>query len=499
MCWATLCLVRCVLVEKIVGGLSYVFTKLLQLFDVFAGGILLPGDDEPFMFNAVLGGVLADLVGHQALTAWKGPNAIRACTRCANLNTRRAGKSDTEVDLTDHDDRLFLAATDEEIYLLIDNLQTLVESGALGSTAQDKLETELGFNHEPHGILLDRAMRGTYSPTQHPLTDWMHTFCQDGVASVEMALLLKRLASHHQPPVTNPMVQTFINECTGPLGFAKVEGIWVESKRLKGKALKAFSSMVIGLVPCLALLLTVYDVASQLPEEVECFMLLADIFGILTLGPRESMRYIGRLRDLVIAHHRLFVKLYPDQVRPKLHHAHHVVSSMKQLGYLLACFVTERKHKLVNQVAVHTFRNFEHTTLVDVLHQQCSHLASGHDLFQHELLVAPKHVHNHEGLATSAHVVCHVGEVHNKDIMCTKSGVIAKAESFWRLSDGPVHVRGQSLAREGADFALRNTRVTTPVCFEVADILSICTWCFTDTDRGIIKVRLPPSLLLEAA
>jgi hypothetical protein len=165
----------------------------------------------------------------------------------------------------------------------------------------------------------------------------------------------------------------------------------------------------------------------------------------------------------------------------------------------LACFVTERKHKLVNQVAVHTFRNFEHTTLVDVLHQQCSHLASGHDLFQHELLVAPKHVHDHEGLATSSNVVCHVGEVHNKDIMCTKSGVIAKAESFWRLSDGPVHVRGQSLAREGADFALRNTRVTTPVCFEVADILSICTWCFTDTDRGIIKVRLPPSLLLEAA
>ena len=134
ICWATLCLVRCVIVEKIVGGLSHVVMRLLKLFDSLTGGILLPGDDEPFMFCAVFAGVLADLVGHQSLTACKGPNALRACVCCSNLNTKRSRAiSGSEVSLLDHDERLFLEATDEEVFLIIDNMALLVEQG-IGAT-----------------------------------------------------------------------------------------------------------------------------------------------------------------------------------------------------------------------------------------------------------------------------------------------------------------------------------------------------------------------------
>ena len=43
MCWATLCLVRSSIVDTIPGGLSLIFSKLLQVFDVLSSGILLPG------------------------------------------------------------------------------------------------------------------------------------------------------------------------------------------------------------------------------------------------------------------------------------------------------------------------------------------------------------------------------------------------------------------------------------------------------------------------
>ncbi len=492
LCWATLCLVRSVIVDTIAGGLSLIFTHLLQLFDVLIGGILLPGDDEPFMFSGTFAGVLADLVGHQSLTAWKGPNAVRGCVNCANLSCRRNGvRTDSEIGLAEHDERRFLQSTDEEIYLLIDNLATLVEAGA---PKIDKLQTEIGFNHEPLGILSNKGLRAKYSPTKHQLTDWMHTFCQDGVASAEVVLLLERLSTQHQPPITNPMVQTFLEECVLPTEHGKTDGKWVEPKRLRGNSLKAFSSMVLSIVPCIALLLRVYNVAAQLPEEVECFLMLDAIFGILTLGPRRSMQFIDRLHDLVIAHHRLFARLYADHVKPKLHHTHHVVSSMRWLGFSLNCFVTERKHKFVNQLALHTFRYFEHTSLMDCLHQQCEYLSTGHDLFASEFLVHPKAVQQHAGLATSSVALCHVGQVHSKDVFCTKGGVVAKAESFWQHSTGSVYVRASSFPSVDTDFSVRDTRSSTVVLVEASEILDICIWCYIRPN--IMMVRLPPALLL---
>ena len=494
ICWATLCLVRCVIVEKIVGGLSHVFMRLLKLFDSLTGGILLPGDDEPFMFCAVFAGVLADLVGHQSLTAWKGPNALRACVCCSNLNTKRSRAiSGSEVSLLDHDERLFLEATDEEVFLIIDNIALLVEQG-IGATQLSALETEVGFNHEPRGILADKAMRIKYNPTKHQLADWMHTFCQDGVASSEIAALLSCLSNRHEPPITNAMVQTFLEQCTLPKDEGKVEGKWVEPKRLRGGSLTAFSSMIVTLVPCIALLLRVYNVAEQLPEEVECFLMLDSIFGILTSGPRRSMQFLDRLQQLVIEHHRLFAKLYPRFVKPKLHHTHHIVSSMRHLGFLLACFVTERKHKMVNRFALHTFRNFEHTTLLDVLHQQCEYLSSGHDVFASELLLNPKTIDGYNGLTTSKAAVCHVGQVHSKDVVCTRGGVVAQVESCWKNEGGPVYVRAALLPCVEDDCTTRYVPSENMVLVGASEIVGVCVWCYIRPN--IIKVRIPPTVVL---
>ncbi len=497
MCWATLCLVRCAIVDKIPGGLSFVFTQLLLTFDVLVGGILLPGATGPFMFCAKFAGMLADLIGHQSLTAWKGPNAVRPCTCCANLSARKAGPgSDLEVSLAEHDERRFVQSTNEEIFLMLDNLAAVVADGRSSQTKINKLQTELGFNHEPLGILMNMAMRHTYRPAEHQLTDWMHVFCQDGVGNTAVALILDRL-SKARPAITNAMAQTFLDQCVIPIEHGKIKGEWIEPKRLKNNSLTAFASMLLSIVPCIALMLQMYDIAKQLPEEVECFLMLDQIFGILTLGPRRSMEYIDRLRTLIVGHHRLFARLYPDRIKPKLHHSHHIVSSMLQLGFLLACFVTERKHRLAKQFALNTWRHFEHTTLLDCLHQQCEYLATGHDLFAAEFLVHPNAVRNHAELETSTVAVCHVGTLHASDVICTKDGVVGRVESFWRHSGGPVFARVLSFACVDGDCTVRDMRQTTDVIVEVSAILGACVWCLCRPQCAhVMKVRLPPTLLL---
>ena len=172
MCWATLTLLCCAIVAKVPRGLCYIFAQLLRLFPFLAKGIVLPGLTESFMCMARFAGMLADLIGHRALSAWKGPNAIRGYVRCANVIKRKAHLVIApEVSLQEHDLRKFVRSTKGEIYLIVDNLALFEGDAALG-----KLQTELGFNHDPLGILLDNPMRAVFDSAEHTLTDWMHTF-----------------------------------------------------------------------------------------------------------------------------------------------------------------------------------------------------------------------------------------------------------------------------------------------------------------------------------
>ena len=321
----------------------------------------------------------------------------------------------------------------------------------------------------------------------------MHTFCQDGVANAGIGLLLGSLANLC-PAITNEMVRTFVAGCVLPLEHGKVQDEWLEKKRIKKRSLHAFASIVLHLVPCLSLFLQIYDVGSKLPEEVECFLMLDQIFGILCLGPSRSLQYIDRLQALFIGHHRLFSKLYPNDVKPKLHHMHHIVDSMKQVGRLLACFVTERKHRILKKFALTTWRNFEHTTLTDCLSQQCEYLSTGHDLFEAEFLVHPRDVAGHPGLRTSSEAVCIVGKLHALDVLCTCGGQIGKAESFWRQEDQQVMVKLRVYECYQDECSVRDIRSTNLVFVPLREVLGACVWCVYK--EHIIKVRLPPIVLL---
>ena len=67
----------------------------------------------------------------------------------------------------------------------------------------------------------------------------------------------------------------------------------------------------------------------------------------------------------------------------------HIVDGMLYVGKLLSCFVTERKHKCVKDIALHVFRNFDHTVIHDVVNQQMEQLIHGVDIYKDNFLALP--------------------------------------------------------------------------------------------------------------
>ena len=71
--------------------------------------------------------------------------------------------------LADADRSLWVHMSNEELFLIIDNLAEL--HGAVTKTKLGEIETEAGFPHQPLGLMADMSLRPTYRPTQHHLID----------------------------------------------------------------------------------------------------------------------------------------------------------------------------------------------------------------------------------------------------------------------------------------------------------------------------------------
>ena len=76
------------------------------------------------------------------------------------------------------------------------------------------------------------------------------------------------------------------------------------------------------------------------------------ILGVLSTGPAEAPHHTDKLRLLIVEPHTLFARL-STSLKPKLHQFHHIIDGIEWLGKSLSCFVTERKHRIVKDSALH--------------------------------------------------------------------------------------------------------------------------------------------------
>ena len=67
----------------------------------------------------------------------------------------------------------------------------MVEGGLYRRKGQFKeLQTQMGINYNPFGLLGDPSMRPVIQPASHYIRDWQHTYCSNGLASSHSAAAL---------------------------------------------------------------------------------------------------------------------------------------------------------------------------------------------------------------------------------------------------------------------------------------------------------------------
>ena len=130
------------------------------------------------------------------------------------------------------------------------------------------------------------------------------------------------------------------------------------------------------------------------------------------------------------------------------------------MAKILSCFVTERKHRSLKRAALYVFRYLEHTSLNDLVTQQCEQILDGHSLFQREFLGHPSTVEILGlTLTTSRMAILECGNIHARDIIYVIGGTLARVADFWLSESGIITAQCTACVRVAsvAGYTYRDT------------------------------------------
>jgi hypothetical protein len=438
--------------------------------------------------TGILAGILADLVGHKAVTDWKGFRGVKACLECGNLFQYRRLKSG-QISLTCFDTRKFKKHTNESLWAIVDELRRA--KTRVSATKFAALETDLGLNYNPDGLMFDDELRKCYLPANHMLRDWMHTLGQDGVANTHIACAIYALDESGVPP---ERIINFAELCRYPSKWGKLDKWAFSPKRLRDETIVSFASTILTMVPVFHLFLDMFA-KDILPQHFKCFTYLHHIVGILRTGPDTAPQFIDTLRTLMERHFELFQELYDANIKPKMHHLFHVIDHMEWLGKLLSCFVTERKHRDVKHSALYVFRHIEHTVLADVVNKAIEQVIDGFDLYKVQFMVRPTaaEIAGH-AFRRSSHIVAIIGPLAAGDMVITHDGVVGSIIGFWQQSDDAT-IYAEIDAHEciGNNTQVRSMYRTQRMFIDIAMIVDALIWVMESP--AIIRISIPPAML----
>ena len=495
--WIVFCTIRSNIVAKIEGGMSFMCRLILRTFFPKTGhsmdrGIMLNHKSDTYVMTARFAGFLCDLKGHKENLEWKGTGGNVCCITCANCDKRLVGDhAGNVVGIDCGDSSRFVHRSNMDVYNTVDELVGL-HHAATTKTAREALETAYGFNVCPQGILVDHEMRDVFKPVDHTLRDWQHVLVGDGVANSILGETLNALKGFGYPMDT---VRNFMLECTLPSKYGKACANWLKDSRLKLHTLTSFAGIILTLVPILFLYMQSFcGDDARVSDHFRLVKLLHIVCGILGTGTDVPMKHIDLLEGLFKQLHELYVELY-TKCKPKIHHMHHIVDAMRWLGKCLSCFVTERKHRTVKDIALHIFRNMEHTVIVDIVNAHCEQILTGRDLFLEMFLVEPREVKLQPEFLTSRKAVLHFGSARTDDVVFFTDMTCATIVAFFIISD-TYFVEVAPLPKVSDDDATLRRRTNDDSYFkECRFLVDSCIWHSTET-AGIIKVCVPPILLV---
>jgi hypothetical protein len=86
-----------------------------------------------------------------------------------------------------------------------------------------------------------------------------------------------------------------------------------------------------------------------------CLEMMYTIQVIIMFG-NSALPHLDLLEQLLDAHHQLYMMLYPQCQKPKLHYGRQMARMFRRLQCVLTCFSAERYHRRSKRVAANSFK-----------------------------------------------------------------------------------------------------------------------------------------------
>ena len=200
MLWFCPMAVRCTQMNSVAGGWSRILAFLLH--DMFLGvhgfstaGIAFTYGGRDYLVFAKLANLLSDGDGLRKAIGWRGGASLRPSFIHGNIlkkNSDLAGRAPGFVEISCSDDTQLHKTTLQEFQ---DSCDFVAEAfnrfthGIITKTLFLNIQKSEGQNYVPGGIAFDQRLRGLWFETV--TVDWVHTFLQDGVFTVEAMLRIQ--------------------------------------------------------------------------------------------------------------------------------------------------------------------------------------------------------------------------------------------------------------------------------------------------------------------
>lgn len=234
-------------------------------------------------------------------------------------------------------------------------------------------------------------------PVSQFMDDWMHVMLASGVFNKHIILMMEQFIED-KVPFKFSMLYEYVGLWTWPKRLASrpIRDLLSDkhsASSLKAGHLKGHCSSMLSVYPVIAYFIERTLVqAGVAKEHCECFFLLADIMDMLHMTSRECIS-ADHLHETITKYITKFNKLYGvDEKIPKFHALQHLPKSLKKFGFLLSCFVHERKHRMLKRYCndVQNTAAFEQSVMGEITAHQI-HMLNSIETFRFEAgLINPK-------------------------------------------------------------------------------------------------------------
>ena len=164
--------------------------------------------------------ILADEAALHAMFGCKGSSGLKCCLLCTNFYNAKSGRdivrrdpTHTAVDRTCTDISKLQFATTEVLTAILAMLEAC--HATLGKGQCDELQTRLGWNYQPHGVMFHASSRAICDPSKIASFDSMHILCVNGVFNSHAGLMLRAFRDLKVDPRR-------VANCLSPLDVAEI-------------------------------------------------------------------------------------------------------------------------------------------------------------------------------------------------------------------------------------------------------------------------------------